>query len=81
MVEKFEQKHGQKPQKIVIAPMALVTLGIKKSVAPIWAGVPVECRLFEDREVVRRGENKARSLGVFLKERRGKFVLAACDLR
>lgn len=81
MVEKFRQKHGHPPEKIVVAPVALVSLGLKKSVAPVWNDVPVECRLFKEEEVAARHEKaKVKNLGVFVKEKRGRLQLAACDL-
>jgi len=81
MVEKFRQKHGHPPEKIVVAPVALVSLGLKKSVAPVWNDVPVECRLFKKEEVAARHEKtKVKSLGIFVKENRGRLQLAACDL-
>jgi hypothetical protein len=81
MVERFRQKHNRLPARIVIAPVALIGLGLKKSVAPVWDGVPVECRLFTEEEVVPRHKKpQATSLGVFMKESRGTFRLAACDL-
>jgi len=83
MVEKFREKHGKLPARIVVAPVALVALGLKKSVAPVWEGIPVECRLFRKKEVVAAaGGVPVVSLGVFVKkEKRGRMLLAACDLR
>jgi hypothetical protein len=81
MLEKFQRRHNFLPEKIVVAPVALVALGLKKSVAPLWEGVPVECRLFEEGEVAtpfKRGQVK--SLGIFAKEYRGQMRIAACDL-
>lgn len=81
MVDKFRQKHGHPPEKIVVAPVALVSLGLKKSVAPVWHGVPVVCRLFDEAEVASKHEKaKVRNLGIFVKENRGRLQLAACDL-
>lgn len=84
MVEEFQRKHGRLPDKIVVAPVALMALGIKKSLAPLWDGVPVECRLFREEEVASRYEkekSKVRSLGLFVKENRGRMRLVACDLK
>lgn len=44
MVGQFQARHGKKPSKIIIDPLALVSLGLRKSVAPVWNGIPVECR-------------------------------------
>lgn len=82
MVEKFRQKHNRVPDKIVVAPVALVVLGLRKSVSPTWDGVPVMCRLFDQEEVASKHEKaKVTSLGVFVKEKRGQMVLVACDLK
>lgn len=82
MVDKFHEKHGHPPLKIVVAPMALVALGLKKSVGPFWNGIPVECRHFDEKEVASKHvKTKVRYLGVFLKEDRGKLCLAHCDLK
>jgi hypothetical protein len=82
MVEKFREKHQRLPAKIVVAPVALVALGLKSSVAPVWNGLPVECRLFKEGEVVTRAakSGSAVNLGIFVKEKRGRFNLVACDL-
>jgi hypothetical protein len=82
MVEKFREKHGRLPHKIVVTPLALVALGFKNSVAPTWNGVLVESRLFEDSEVASKHDRaKVSSLGVFSKEKRGRMILVACDLK
>lgn len=82
MVQKFQEKHGRPPLKIVVAPVALVALGLKKSVLPFWNGIPVECRLFDEKEVVSKHvRHKAQNLGVFVKENRGQMRLVSCDLK
>ena len=81
MVEKFREKHGRLPAKIVVAPVALVALGLKKSVAPLWNGIPVECRLFDEKEVASRHVKQIDCFGVFVKENRGRMRLVACDLK
>lgn len=82
MVEKFRERHGKMPFKIVVAPVALVALGLKKSVAATWNEIPVECRLFEEKEVASKHvKSQVRSLGVFVKESRGRMRIVACDLR
>ena len=54
MVEQFRQQHkGTAPRVIVVAPVALLALGIKRSVKPVWEGIPVECRLYGDDEAVK----------------------------
>lgn len=82
MVTKFQQRHGRSPSKIVVAPLALVALGVKKSVAAEWHGMPVECRLFQQEEVASpREKDKVVALGIFVKTKRGKLILRACDLK
>ncbi len=80
MVEDFRALHGAMPKKITVAPVALVALSAKKSVAPTWQGIPVECRLFEASEVVKKG-SPSTTLGVFVRERRGITQLVACNLK
>lgn len=77
MVKQYEDAHqGRKPEKIVVEPLALVALGIKRSVAPIWQGVQVECREIEKSEVVKPGRGSL--LGVILDTKTSQVV--ACDL-
>jgi hypothetical protein len=77
MLEEFETKNGRKPEKIVIAPAALLALGLRRSLRPVWKGVPVEGRLFELSEVVKRGGTK---LGVYIRGGEDGLCLVACDL-
>lgn len=44
LVEQFRAKHHRPPSRIVVDPLALVSLGLRRSVAPFWNGIPVECR-------------------------------------
>ena len=44
LVEQFRAKHNRMPTRILIDPLALVSLGLRRSVAPFWNGIPVECR-------------------------------------
>jgi hypothetical protein len=83
MLERFREKHGRWPEKIVVAPVALVGLAVKKSIAPVWNGIPVECRLFTPGEAAGKWteEEDIAYLGIFARENRGRLVLAACDLK
>lgn len=59
MVEQFREAHeGGVPDRIVVEPVALVALGIKRSVAPVWNGIPVECREIKADEAVAPGSGK-----------------------
>jgi hypothetical protein len=81
MVDHFRRRHGFAPHKIVVAPVALLALGLKQSAAPVWDGVPLECRLFAEAEVASNFKRpQAKYLGIFARESRGQLRLAACDL-
>ena len=74
MVDQFQQTHAQAPKEIVVAPVALIALGIKGSLAPFWDNIPVRCQLFDEAEVVQPGEGTR--MGVFVY----KGDLRSCDL-
>ena len=78
MVEQFKTAHqGNLPEKIVVEPLALTSLTLKRSIAPKWAGCPIECRDdVKAAETRKPGEGTA--LGVFVDARRGQLV--AVDL-
>jgi hypothetical protein len=77
MVQQFTQRHGQLPRQIVLTPLALLGLAIKRSVAPSWCGVPVVCREIAETEAAENGQ----ALGVFVlpEDRTGRLV--SCDLK
>lgn len=75
MVDQFKTAHeGKAPTEIVVEPVALVALGLKKSVAPMWQGVKVTCREMERREVVKPGQGTA--LAVLLDTKTNQIVSA-----
>ena len=76
MVQDFKQKHGKLPTKISVAPVALALLAIRRSASVVCEGVPVECRLFDEQEVVQNGPN----LGIFVYKNGDRNELRACDL-
>lgn len=78
MLAQYCETHGHPPRKIVVAPIASVALALKGSLSPIWAGIPVEFRLFNQDEIVPPGSGS--QLGIFLKKG-AKLALVACDLR
>lgn len=59
LVNQFKERHQRLPEKIIIHPVALAALAVKKSVAPLWNGIPVSCR-----EVQPSAKNSGRALGV-----------------
>jgi hypothetical protein len=77
LIEQYQTKNQVKPDRIVIAPVALVALGCKRSVMTSWEGIPVECRLFDESEVVMQGPK----LGVFVqKDGDTDMAIRACEL-
>jgi hypothetical protein len=77
MIEQFASANqGRQPEKIIVEPLALVALGLKQSVAPVWHGVPVECRDIERSEVVKPGTGNA--LGVAYDTQQSHVV--ACEI-
>jgi hypothetical protein len=77
LVEQFKVAHqGALPERIVVEPVALVALGIKKSVAQVWEGVKVECREIGPKEPAKPG--KGTKLAVLLDTKSTQIV--ACDL-
>lgn len=62
MVRQFQTKHNRPPDRILIDPLALVVLAQRRSVAPAWNGIPVECR--EVKPVPPKGQVNA--LGICL---------------
>lgn len=43
-MEQFRARHSRLPEEIVVHPIALAALAIRRSVAPMWNGIPVKCR-------------------------------------
>ena len=78
MVQEFKRKHGKLPTKITVTPIALAILAIRANARTRCEGIPVDCRLFDENEVVTNGPN----LGVFVYENNasGQHELRACDL-
>jgi hypothetical protein len=77
MLAQFQQAHGgAMPLRIVVEPIALVALGIKKSCSATWSGVPVMSREIEQSEVRKPG--KGTSLAVILDTKTSQLV--ATDL-
>jgi hypothetical protein len=75
LIQQFQQRHQANPKQIVIAPVALVALGIKDSLITRWNGIPVVCRLFDESEVVEVGN----ALGIFCRQN-DQVEIRSCDL-
>ena len=41
LVEQYRQKHHKLPEKIIVHPIAAVVLCARKSLGPMWQGIPV----------------------------------------
>jgi hypothetical protein len=75
MVEQYLERHKKLPEKIIIHPLALVSLGLRRSVAPVWNGIRVECE-----EVAPEASKKDGScLGVCIAIKRKESVLVSFD--
>jgi len=55
MVEQYQRRHNCLPKKIVLTPLAMTGLAVKRTVGPVWNGVPVECREITSDDVVASG--------------------------
>ncbi len=55
MVEQFQAKHRVVPRRIVVTPPALTVLALRRSAAPMWAGIQVECREIAASELTSSG--------------------------
>jgi hypothetical protein len=75
MVEQYQNRHKKPPEKIIVHPLALVSLGLRRSVAPVWNGIPVECR-----EIVQEdGKKGGKCLGVSVEVKRKEATLVSFD--
>lgn len=63
LVNQFKEQHQRLPDEIVIHPVALAALALKKSVAPLWNGIPVKCRVVKPS-----AQSSTRKLGVIVKD-------------
>jgi len=63
LVDQFREKHQRPPEKIVVHPLAMVVLGFRQSLAPVWNGIPVIC---EDIKPVPLKGKTATKLGVIV---------------
>jgi hypothetical protein len=73
MLDQFKASHqGQPPVSIVVEPGALAALSIKHSVAPVWNGIPVECREIRREECCEKSAGDV--LGVLLHKKRNQVA-------
>lgn len=75
MVEQYQQRHKKLPEKIIVHPLALVSLGLRRSIAPVWNGIPVECREITQQDGKRGGTR----LGVTVEAKRKEATLVSFD--
>ena len=72
LVEQFQEKNHRLPEKIVIHPVAAVVLSARRSIAPVWNGIPVVC---DDIKPKALGDKPATMLGVVVdKAHNGSLV-------
>lgn len=77
LVDQFKLMHrGREPKKIIVDPLALVALGAKRSIAPSWNGIEVECREIGDKEMTKPAGGTC--LGIFMDVPNSQVV--ACSL-
>lgn len=77
MLQQFQQSHnGALPKRIVVEPLALVALGIKREAMAKLSGVPVTCQEIEQKDVRKPGQGT--SLAVLLDSKTPHLV--ASDL-
>lgn len=61
LVRQFQEKHKRLPEKIVVHPAAMVVLAARKSLGPVWNGIPVVCEASKPKDL---GDKQATMLGV-----------------
>ena len=42
LLAQYQERHGQMPAEIVVHPVALAALAMRRSVARTWQGIPVK---------------------------------------
>ena len=80
MVDQFQARHQRLPEKIVVVPLACLALAAKRSLAPLWQGIRVECREIKETEAT-KDRKLVKSLGIFILPEDHSGRLVACDLR
>lgn len=80
MLKQFEQRHNRKPLRIVVTPLAVLALTIKRSLAPTWEGIPVESRELKETEATDL-PSEAKGLAVFVLPEDRTARLVACDIK
>lgn len=61
LVNQFKERHQRLPDEIIIHPVALAALALKKSIAPLWNSIPVRCRVVKPS-----AKSSTRKLGVIV---------------
>jgi hypothetical protein len=63
LIDQYVEKHKKPPEKIVIHPSAMVVLSMRRSLGPVWNGIPVVCEATKPKDL---GDKPATMLGVTL---------------
>lgn len=80
-IEEFKKSHhGESPEAVYVTPAAAIALSIKKSLGPIWQGVPIVFKPEDEieNEVVKPGEG--RSMLLFVKRQNGEMAIRVADV-
>ncbi len=62
MLDQFQSRHHRLPSEILVDPLALIALALKRSLAPSWRGIPVHCREIKPKPL----SGPATRLGIWL---------------
>jgi hypothetical protein len=63
-----------------VTPLAALALAVKRSLLPVWEGIPIECREVAEHEAT-NVEADAKALAVFVLPEDRTARLVACDLK
>lgn len=80
MLQQFQRKHQKLPQHIVVSPLALLALSLRKSIAQRWQQIPVVCRDLREDEVAKAGESVT-GMAVFMIPEGLSARIVSCDLK
>ena len=80
MVKQFAQKAKKRPKAIVLTPLALLAMAMKKSAQPSFEGIPVICR---EADAVEATDNMddAVSLAIFVMPEGKSGRLVSCAIK
>ena len=77
-IDQFRAKHLRDPEQIVVTPLAMTLMALRRSIAPKWDNIPLCCREIELEEAV--NDLDARTLGIALDTEASEPTLVAFDI-